>query len=108
MEQVLSLIALLLQAIITGGGLSYILEDVPGWSDWHPRDPRLKAYAALAITLVVLALLVWAETSLVPDYFGRLPVALQTVLSVLAGYLSSQVAHQHDNRTANRLRANEP
>lgn len=94
MDAVLNLFVILLAALANGGGLSYLLDRLPGWVAWqHPAKP----FVVLVLTGIAGILLVLAQMY-TPQVWSLLPLAAQAVISWMATWLASQLVHQHDRK----------
>lgn len=83
-------------ALVTGGALAYLFDDIPAWRNWKPQTAWLKSTLMLAATALVGAALVTLQTNILPQYFGGLPAEARTAIAWAAVYLSSQITHQYD------------
>lgn len=100
MDALGQLIALLLAAVTTGSGLSFILEDIPAWKNWKPTVTWLKPLATLALSALCVFLII-LSSQYVPLLYGQLPEAFQIALGATAAFVASQFVHQAD-KAANK------
>lgn len=100
LDSVLQLIVILIGAFVTGGAMSFILEKIiPGWHEWKPASPELKAGITLVLSAAAVAALTALQTDIVPAYFEVLPNSVQIFIGTMAAFFVSQVTHIFDKRT---------
>ncbi len=81
-------------ALVAGGALAYVLDDIPAWKAWN-SSPDLKRYATILLTALVGGVLVIVQ-SYAPQFVPALPAPVQLAFAWACAYLASQWFHTQD------------
>lgn len=92
MDSINQLFAIVI-ALVAGGSLSYLLDDIPAWK--NSTNINLKRYAVIGLSALVGFGLV-ALQGYAPQFIPTPPNEIQVAINWTAVYLASQVFHGED------------